>query len=57
MAGDHEDMTRAAVDVLPAWQHEMLGAQKEPLVSDYCGYPDRAAYPEWTPPSPNTASA
>lgn len=52
MAGDHNDMTRAAVEVLPAWQREMLGSQEEPLVSDYCGYPDQAAYSEWAPSSP-----
>lgn len=57
MAGDHDEMTRAAIEVLPTWQHEVLRSQEDLLISRYCGYPDMAAYPEWMPASPAQAEA
>lgn len=36
----HLAITRGALDVLPSWQKEMLGAELEPLGSRYCLIPD-----------------
>lgn len=36
----HLAITRGALEVLPAWQKEMLGAELEPLGSRYCLIPD-----------------
>ena len=40
---DHSEMTRAAIDALPAWQQAILRSQKDSLISRYCGYVDMAA--------------
>jgi len=36
----HLAITRAALDVLPAWQKDALGAELEPLGAKYCMIPD-----------------
>ena len=36
----HHAITRAALDVLPAWQREVLGAEFGPLGDSYCMIPD-----------------
>lgn len=36
----HLSITRAAVEVLPAWQREALGAEAGPLGASYCLIPD-----------------
>ena len=38
--GPHGPLTRAALDALPAWQQEVLGAERQPLASLYCALPD-----------------
>jgi len=37
----HRDITRAAIEVLPAWQRDILGDECAKLSSDYCFIPDR----------------
>ncbi|MEY4484075.1 MAG: hypothetical protein RL693_1527, partial [Verrucomicrobiota bacterium] len=36
----HLAITKAALDVLPSWQREMLGDEFAPLGSRYCLIPD-----------------
>jgi len=36
----HGTITRAALDTLPAWQHQLLGKEEQPLASLYCIIPD-----------------
>lgn len=37
----HLAITKAALDVLPAWQKEVLGAELTPLASSFCLIPDQ----------------
>jgi len=37
----HRDITKAALQVLPAWQQEILGEEAAKLSSEYCFIPDR----------------
>jgi len=37
----HRDITKAAIEVLPAWQQDILGGEAAKLSSDYCFIPDR----------------
>jgi hypothetical protein len=55
--GDHNDMTRAALKVLPAWQRTILEPQEDLLVSRYCKYPDMAAYSALMPDSAEKSEA
>ncbi len=36
----HEAITKAALDVLPVWQQDLLGRERGPLATDYCLIPD-----------------
>ena len=38
----HGEITRGALDVLPAWQQELLADQRSALISVYCLIPDLA---------------
>jgi len=53
--GDHNDITHAAVQVLPEWQKALLRDQAESLIDRYCCYPDWA-YP-WSPEGEQKAEA
>ena len=37
----HHTITRAALETLPAWQQELLGAELDALAAKYCLIPDR----------------
>ncbi|MGY8671743.1 MAG: NPCBM/NEW2 domain-containing protein [Verrucomicrobiia bacterium] len=37
----HQAITRAAMETLPAWQQELLGAELDALSAKYCMIPDR----------------
>jgi hypothetical protein len=39
--GPHQAITKAAITVLPAWQQDALGDEREKLSHDYCLIPDR----------------
>src|SRR5689334_23088856 len=39
--GPHNAITKGALEVLPAWQMELLADELAPLGSDYCLIPDR----------------
>ena len=36
----HHAITKGAIDVLPAWQKELLGVESEALIGNYCLIPD-----------------